>query len=241
MPDVVRTVLGEARLDVIDGIAGVARANGAEHVLVAGDVFDNPEPGDRLLRQALSRMRDAGCILCREADKHFRSYQELISYSSATFYGGQLQAIKIRGVSLEDVIRFDQVEADPEKAGRGTNEAEAEFILERLLDLLDEDEPPTVGVITPFREQQTLLTKKLFGHARGNEMQDQHVDDARDHPPIIDPTCPGLVLRQVRLDRRPRRIRQPEQRSRHARASIKQRLPESAHRHRIKLLIGFEP
>ena len=62
MPDVVRTVLGEARLDVIGAIAGVARAQGIQHVLVAGDVFDNPEPGDRLLRQALSRMRDAGCI-----------------------------------------------------------------------------------------------------------------------------------------------------------------------------------
>jgi DNA repair exonuclease SbcCD nuclease subunit len=61
LPDVVRTLLGEARLDVIDAIAGVARSKGAGHVLVAGDVFDNPEPGDRLLRQALSRMRDAGC------------------------------------------------------------------------------------------------------------------------------------------------------------------------------------
>jgi len=39
--------------------------------------------------------------------KHFRSYQELISYSSQTFYGSQLQAIKIRGVPLEEVIRFD--------------------------------------------------------------------------------------------------------------------------------------
>lgn len=61
MPDDLRTVLREARLDAIDAIAAVARSQGAEHVLVAGDVFDNPEPGDRLLRQALSRMRDAGC------------------------------------------------------------------------------------------------------------------------------------------------------------------------------------
>ena len=117
------------------------------------------------------------CQLCASYStmlvKHFRSYQELISYSSATFYGGQLQAIKIRGVPLEDVIRFDMVEVDNDKAGRGTNEAEAAFILDRLLDLLDEEEPPTVGVITPFREQQSLLTKKLFGHALGNEMQDR--------------------------------------------------------------------
>lgn len=41
------------------------------------------------------------CQLCANYSsmlrKHFRSYQELISYSSKTFYGDQLQAIKIRG------------------------------------------------------------------------------------------------------------------------------------------------
>jgi very-short-patch-repair endonuclease len=118
------------------------------------------------------------CQLCASyatmLRKHFRSYQELISYSSHTFYSGQLQAIKIRGVPLEDVIRFDLVNCSDEKCGRGINEGEAAFILEQLLNLLDdEDEPPTVGVITPFREQQTLLSKLLFGHARGAEMQDR--------------------------------------------------------------------
>ena len=29
--------------------------------------------------------------------KHFRGYQELISFSSKYFYDGQLQAIKVRG------------------------------------------------------------------------------------------------------------------------------------------------
>lgn len=115
------------------------------------------------------------CQLCANYStmlrKHFRSYQELISFSSQTFYGGQLQAIKIRGVPLDDVIRFDQVEIDGKKVTNGTNEAEADFILERLLELVEEEEPPTVGVITPFREQQTLLSKKLFSHAKGQEFQ----------------------------------------------------------------------
>jgi very-short-patch-repair endonuclease len=117
------------------------------------------------------------CQLCANYHtmlrKHFRSYQELISYSSTTFYNDQLQAIKIRDVPLEDVIRFDLVEAKDDRAGNGTNQAEADFILEQILDLLDDQSPPTVGVITPFREQQTLLSKLLFGHARGAEMQDR--------------------------------------------------------------------
>jgi hypothetical protein len=117
------------------------------------------------------------CQLCNNYSimlrKHFRSYQELISYSSKTFYNNQLQAIKIRGVPLDDVIRFDVVDADPAKCSRGTNESEVDFILKRLIELLEEESPPTVGVITPFREQQTLLTKRLFGHPQGAAFQDK--------------------------------------------------------------------
>ena len=46
-------------------------------------------------------------------------------------------------------------------ATRGTNPAEAEFILERLLEFADQESPPTVGIITPFREQQTLTDKEV--------------------------------------------------------------------------------
>lgn len=117
------------------------------------------------------------CQLCANFSimlrKHFRSYQELISYSSQTFYGGQLQAIKIRGLPLDEVIRFDQIEVGDTKTTRGTNEAEAQFILAQLLDLLEDDDPPTVGVITPFREQQALLSKLLFSHASGADFQDK--------------------------------------------------------------------
>ena len=42
--------------------------------------------------------------------KHFRSYKELIHYSSTTFYGGQLQAIKIRNVPLADCIEINELE-----------------------------------------------------------------------------------------------------------------------------------
>jgi hypothetical protein len=103
--------------------------------------------------------------------KHFRSYPELISYSSNTFYNHQLQAIKVRGVPLDDVVRFELVDPVGHQVSRTTNTAEAEFIEGKLLELLEEENPPTVGVITPFREQHTLLTKRLLGHARAEEFE----------------------------------------------------------------------
>lgn len=61
MPEDVRTVLQEARLDAIDAIAKLAADKGAGDVLVAGDVFDTFEPGERVVRQALARMQRAQC------------------------------------------------------------------------------------------------------------------------------------------------------------------------------------
>ena len=58
-PAEARCAFQEARLDVIDTIGAAARQNNAPYVLVAGDVFDNSEPGDRVFRQALARMKAA--------------------------------------------------------------------------------------------------------------------------------------------------------------------------------------
>lgn len=105
--------------------------------------------------------------------KHFRSYPELISYSSTNFYGRQLQALKLRAQPIDEVIRFEQVDASGFACTRATNEAEAKAILARLLEMLEFEQPPTVGVITPFREQHTLLQKLLLNHARGREFEER--------------------------------------------------------------------
>lgn len=62
LPDEARAALQEARLDAIDSLAAAARREGAAAVLVAGDVFDNSEPGDRVYRQALTRMKAAADV-----------------------------------------------------------------------------------------------------------------------------------------------------------------------------------
>jgi len=61
MPDEVRTALQEARLDAIDAIGKLAADKGADDILVAGDIFDTFEPGERVVRQALTRMGRAKC------------------------------------------------------------------------------------------------------------------------------------------------------------------------------------
>jgi DNA repair exonuclease SbcCD nuclease subunit len=62
LPDEARAALQEARLDAIDRLAASARGAGASTILVAGDVFDNSEPGDHVYRQALTRMKAAADV-----------------------------------------------------------------------------------------------------------------------------------------------------------------------------------
>lgn len=108
--------------------------------------------------------------------KHFRGYQELINFSSRYFYDGALQAIKVRGKPLEDVIRFTVLPQD--KVGvaqthKNTNQAECEFIRSCLDDMLLTEAPPTVGIITPFREQQLFLTRELFKSENASMYEDK--------------------------------------------------------------------
>ncbi len=58
-PSEVRNALAEARLDAIDRLGASATSLGAGHIVVAGDVFDNVDPGDRIMMQALARMERA--------------------------------------------------------------------------------------------------------------------------------------------------------------------------------------
>jgi hypothetical protein len=58
-PDELAGRLGAARLDAVDHLATVARAHGADHVLVAGDVWDQETPSEPTLRQPLDLMARA--------------------------------------------------------------------------------------------------------------------------------------------------------------------------------------
>ena len=59
-PDV-RGALTEARFEAVDSLGRAAAEHGAQHIIVAGDIFDTEGPEDRTIVQAISRMDRHDC------------------------------------------------------------------------------------------------------------------------------------------------------------------------------------
>lgn len=95
--------------------------------------------------------------------KHFRGYPELINFSSKYFYQNNLQAVKIRGKRIDEVITFTQVEHDGLIDGlRNTNQMEIDLIIDQLSEMAEaDDDQLDVMVVTPFREQQKFILQTL--------------------------------------------------------------------------------
>src|SRR3989344_3368353 len=94
--------------------------------------------------------------------KHFRGYKEIISYSNKFFYEGSLQVMKIRGKSVDEVIKFTITEPDDNNVPyQNTNIGEVNFIISELRHLRDADRADSVGIITPHTNQQKLLMERI--------------------------------------------------------------------------------
>lgn len=95
--------------------------------------------------------------------KHFRGYSEIIGYSNKTFYQNSLQVMKVRGKLIRDVIQFHFLNPNIEKENfKNTNQIEAEFIMDELQRLKDKNFEGSVGIITPFTNQQKLLSDYVY-------------------------------------------------------------------------------
>jgi hypothetical protein len=105
--------------------------------------------------------------------KHFRSYPEMISFSSKYFYGDSLQVMKIRGKPIEDVLEFDSIKHDGLIDQRNVNALEGRRIINRIAELLELDPAPSVGIITPHTEQQAFIGKLVHEHPRSDEFYDR--------------------------------------------------------------------
>ena len=94
--------------------------------------------------------------------KHFRGYPEIISFSSKNFYNNELQTIKVRAKPIDEVISFNDVNHDNLGEVLGNiNKPESDFIVKEIEKLCELESPPSVGVITPMRDQQKFIFSEL--------------------------------------------------------------------------------
>jgi len=94
--------------------------------------------------------------------KHFRCYPEIISYSDKYFYDNTLQCMKIRGKHIEDVIKIEVIDHDGKfDENKNTNELEVRHIIKKLQEFKEKEDEQSIGIITPHREQVTLLFDKI--------------------------------------------------------------------------------
>ncbi len=106
--------------------------------------------------------------------KHFRGYPDIIGFSSKYFYDGSLQAVKIRGKPIDEVIEYVEVEHDGlHEIKTNTNPLEADAIIDRLKVFSEFENPPDVCVITPFNEQQRLILERVRNLPGGNDLSDR--------------------------------------------------------------------
>jgi len=100
--------------------------------------------------------------------KHFRGYKEHISYSSKYFYQNEIQAIRLRSpeLKIKDIIKFDIIDnKNKEETIGNSNKSEAEFIIKQLEKLKKDKYNGTVGIITPFADQQKLISTLISRHS----------------------------------------------------------------------------
>lgn len=94
--------------------------------------------------------------------KHFRGYEEIISYSNHYFYQDDLQVMKIRGKPIDEVLTFNFIKHDNKtELIQNTNLKEVEFIISKLRELKKGGSSQSVGIITPHTNQQKLLIEKI--------------------------------------------------------------------------------
>ncbi len=130
------------------------------------------------------------CLPVRRLKVHYRSeYRELIGFSNAAFYGGDLSVpvrhpeSTVRTAKPIEVIRVDGLYTDQ------TNPDEADRVVEVLAQIWQQsyEERPSVGIVTFNRKQADLIEEKLENRAEHDpvfreayRLESQRVEDGAD-------------------------------------------------------------
>lgn len=97
----------------------------------------------------------------RFLDEHFRSIPHLIDFSARRYYDGDLD-IATRHPRVDDVRAIDVRRGDGTRGKGGLNPGEADEVLAVVGELATLDDPPTVGVVTPYRAQADHIAERVI-------------------------------------------------------------------------------
>jgi superfamily I DNA and/or RNA helicase len=158
-----------------------------QRVILAGDHHQLPPTvkSEKAAREGLRETLFEKCIqrqpgTARMLNLQYRMHQQIMSFSSERFYGGQLQAHgSVRDAGLEaydpcfapdlpveflDTAGFGFLEVTIPESRSTANPEEADLLLRRLVELLKPcdaaahpEDPLTIGVIAPYRAQINCL------------------------------------------------------------------------------------
>lgn len=98
-------------------------------------------------------------------DEHFRSYYPIIQFSNQEFYGNRIR-IMTKDSGTNDVLELHHVKDGKVDSDATRNMPEVEAVVKRIheiiLDDSDNDENPvSIGVVSPFRGQVDLIEKAI--------------------------------------------------------------------------------
>ena len=151
-----------------DRLAAEAVKNVDEEEEAACSLFPI-QPGQRewlktfSIRTSTLAFAKALCNFSDSLNVHFRSFPEIISYSSEVFYRpSQIELVvnRIRTKPLGDVLRFLPVDSHG-FAGRNVNLDEIEAIRKDIETLVGNGYKGSIGVICSFREQAARMEEML--------------------------------------------------------------------------------
>lgn len=100
-------------------------------------------------------------------DEHFRCQEPIIKFSNEEFYGGRLR-VMTKDNGAKDTLEFHYVPDGKCDSDATKNRPETEAIIKRLHEIILEDdmkkndEPVSIGIISPFRGQVEMIKKAVL-------------------------------------------------------------------------------
>ena len=117
-------------------------------------------------------------------DEHFRSSAPIIEFSSNEFYGGKIK-IMSPNINNKDIVELKIVKEGKVDHDATRNVAECEEIIKTIQELIINDSknenPVSIGIISPFRAQVDLIKKALLKVFDGDTILKHKLDVGTAH------------------------------------------------------------